>query len=161
MLRNCWIRCPPDYQKNYVRESMLQFNLINALPEGVSFQLKLQPKHNHVATIARSKELLLIYSTAETQEHVNQVQTKDDQWLQRLEETMQMMTEQLTAISLQHTNSSITGRCFKCGKSGHFARNCRTRIQQVQCFNCGGQGHIAQNRWKRQGNGQGVHLHVE
>ena len=74
---------------------------------------------------------------------------------------MQMMTEQLTAISLQHTNSSITGRCFKCGKSGHFARNCRTRIQQVQCFNCGGQGHIAQNHWKRQGNGQGVHLHVE
>ena len=79
MLRNCWIRFPTDYQKNYVRESKLQFNLINALPEEVSFQLKLQPKHSHVETIARNKELLLIYSRAETQEHVNQVQTKDDQ----------------------------------------------------------------------------------
>ena len=138
-----------------LRESELRFNLINALPEKVSFQLKLQPKRSYVETIARGKELFLIYSRAETEEHVNQVQTKDDQRLQRLEETMQLMTEQLTAISVQRANPSITSRCFKCGKRGHFARNCRTRIQQVQCFNCGGQGHIAQNCWKRQGNDQG------
>ena len=125
-------------------ESELRFNLINVLPEKVSFQLKLQPKCSYVEAIARGKELFLIYSRAETQERVNQIQTKDDQRLQRLEETMQLMTEQLTAISVQRSNPSIT-RCFKCGKRGHFARNFRTRIQQVQCFNCGGQGHIAQN----------------
>ena len=112
-------------------ESELWFNLINALPQKVSFQLKVQPKRSYVETIARGKELLLIYSRAETQQHVNQVQTKDNQQLQRLEETIQMMTEQLTVISVQYTNSSITSRCFKCGKRGHFARNCRTHIQQV------------------------------
>ena len=136
-------------------ESELRFYLINALPEKVALQLKLQPKRSYVETIARGKELFLIYSRAQTQEHINQVQMKDDQRLQRLEETMQLMTEQLTAISVQRTNPSTTSRCFKCGKCGHLARNCRTRIQQVQCFNCGGQSHIAQNCWKRQGNGQG------
>ena len=70
------------------------------LPEKVSFQLKLQPRRSYVETIARGKELLLIYSRAGTQEHVNQVQTKDDQRLQRLEETVQMMTEQLNATSV-------------------------------------------------------------
>ena len=46
-----------------LRESELRFNLINALPEKVSFQLKLQPKRSYVETIARGKELFLI-STA-------------------------------------------------------------------------------------------------
>ena len=31
---------------------------------------------------------------------------------------MQLMTEQLTAISVQRANPSITSRCFKCGKQG-------------------------------------------
>ena len=99
-----------------LHESELQLNLIDVLPEKMSFQLKLQPKRSYVETIARGKKLLLVYSRAETQEHVN---TKDDQRLQRLEETMQLMAEQLTAISVQRTNSSITSRCFKCGKHGH------------------------------------------
>ena len=136
-------------------KSELRLYLINALPEKVAFQLKLQPKRSYVETIARDKEFFLIYSRAQTQEHINQVQTKDDQWLQGLEETMQLMTEQLTAISVQHTNPSTTSRCFKCGKREHLARNCRTCIQQVQCFNRKGQGHIAQNCCTRQGNGQG------
>ena len=73
MLRNCGIRHPPDYQE--LCESELRFTLINALPEKVSFQLKLQLKRSYVETIARGKELHLTYSRAETQEHVNQVQT--------------------------------------------------------------------------------------
>ena len=135
-----------------LRESELRFYL---LPEKVSIQLKLQPKCSYVETIARCKELLLIYSRAETSGCVNQVQTKDDQRLQKLEETMQWMSEQLTAISVQPTGSPTAGRCFSCGKHGHLARNCRACFQQVECFNCGGQGHIAQNCWKRQGNGRG------
>lgn len=138
-----------------LRESELRFYLINALPEKVSLQLKLQPKCSYVETIARSKELLLIYSRAETLERVNQVQAKEDQRLQKLEETMQVLSEQLTAISVQRANPSTTSRCFRCGKRGHLARNCRARTQQVECFHCGGLGHIAQNCWKRQGNGRG------
>ena len=138
-----------------LRESELRFYLINALPEKVSLQLKLQPKCSYVETIARGKELLLIYSRTETLERVNQIQAKDDQRLQKLEETIQLMSEQLTAISVQRANPSTSSRCFRCGKRGHLARNCRARTQQVECFNCGGQGHIAQNCWKRQGNGRG------
>ena len=138
-----------------LRESELRFYLINALPDKVSLQLKLQPKCNYADTIARSKELLLIYGRADTVERVNQVQTKDDQRLQKLEETVQLMSEQLLTISVQRTNFSTASKCFRCGKRGHVARNCRASIQQVGCFNCGGQGHIAQNCWKRQGNGRG------
>ena len=138
-----------------LRESELRFYLINALPDKVSLQLKLQPKCSYVDTIARCKELLLIYSRTETSECVNQIQLKEDQRLQKLEETMQLMSEQLTALSVQRTGSSTTSKCFGCGKQGHLVRNCRARIQQVVCFNCGGQGHIAQNCWKRQGNGRG------
>ena len=136
------------------RESELRFYLTNALPDKMSLQLKLQPKCSYVDTIARSKELLLIYSRADTVERVNQVQTKDDQRLQKLEETVRLMSEQLPTISVQHTSFSTANKCFRCGKRGHVARNCRASIQQVGCFNCGGQGHIAQNCWKRQGNGQ-------
>ena len=138
-----------------LRESELRFYLINALPDKVSLQLKLQPKCSYVDTIARCKELLLIYSRTETSKCVNQIELKEDQRLQKLEETMQLMSEQLTALSVQRTGSSTTSKCFGCGKQGHLVRNCRARIQQVVCFNCGGQGHIAQNCWKRQGNGRG------
>ena len=138
-----------------LRESELRFYLINALPDKVSLQLKLQPKCSYADTIARSKELLLIYGRVDTVERVNQVQTKDDQRLQKLEETVQLMSEQLSTISVQRTNFSTANKCFRCGKRGHVARNCRASIQQVGCFNCGGQGHIAQNCWKTQGNGRG------
>ena len=138
-----------------LRESELQFYLINTLPEKVSLQMKLQPKCSYVEAIVRGKELLLIYSRAETLERVNKVQAKDDQRLQKPEETMQLVSEQLTAISVQHANPPTADRCFRCGKRGHLARNCRARTQQVECFKCGGQGHIAQNCWKRQGNGRG------
>ena len=138
-----------------LRESELRFYLINALPEKVSVQLKLQPKCSYEETIARGKELLLIYSRAETLKRVNKVQAKYDQRLQKLEETMQLVSEQLTAISVQRANPSTASRCFRCGKQEHLARNCRAHTQQVECFNCGGQGHIAKNCWKRQGNGRG------
>ena len=76
-----------------LRESELRFYLINALPDKVSLQLKLQPKCSYVETIARYKELLLIYSRTETSERVNQIQLKEEQRLQKLEETMQLMSE--------------------------------------------------------------------
>ena len=58
-----------------LRESELRFYLINMLPDKVSLQLKLQPKCSYVETIARCKELLLIYSRTETLECVNRKKT--------------------------------------------------------------------------------------
>ena len=44
-----------------IRDSELRFYLINSLPEQVSLQLKLQPKVSYVETIAKARELRLIY----------------------------------------------------------------------------------------------------
>jgi len=57
-----------------VRDSELHFHFINFLPEQVSLQLKLQPKVNYAQTIAKARELRLIYSRAEAPQCLNQFQ---------------------------------------------------------------------------------------
>ena len=123
---------------NEVKDSELRFHLINSLPERVSLQLKVQPKVGYAETIAKARELRLVYKRTEGSECVNQVQSKgDDARLQKLEETIQTISEQLTALNTRKPNSGVT-RCFTCGKPGHTFRNCRARGQQIECFNCGG-----------------------
>ena len=125
---------------NEVKNSELRFHLINSLPERVSLQLKIQPKVSYAETIAKARELRLIYKRTEGPECINQVQSKqEDTRLQKLEETIQTISEQLTALntSTRKLNSGVT-RCFTCGKPGHIARNCRARAQRIECFNCGG-----------------------
>ena len=38
-----------------------------------------------------------------------------------------------------------TQKCNKCGKAGHFARECVTDMTKVKCFKCGHEGHIGAN----------------
>ena len=139
---------------NEVKDSELRFHLINSLPERVLLQLKVQPKVGYAETITKARELRLIYKRTEGSKRVNQVQSKgDDAQLQKLEETIQTISEQLTALNTWKPNSGVT-RCFTCGKPGHTFRNCRARAQQIECFNCGGRGQIARNCWS-QGNAKG------
>ena len=56
-----------------LRDHELRFHLINALPEKVTFQLKLLPKLEHGETIPKARELLLIFIRADNP--VNQVAT--------------------------------------------------------------------------------------
>jgi len=138
-----------------VRDSELRFHFINSLPEQVSLQLKLQPKVNYAQTIAKARELQLIYSRVEAPQHLNQIQTipgAGEGRLQKLEEAVQNMSEQLAALRTQQSSQKPI-RCFKCGKPGHISRQCRTRLQ-IECFNCGGRGHFAKDCWN-QGNGRG------
>ena len=112
---------------NEVKNSELRFHLINSLPERVSLQLKVQPKVSYAETIAKARELCLIYERTEGPECINQVQSKqEDTRLQKLEETIQTISEQLTALntSTRKSNSGVI-QCFTCGKPGHIARNCR------------------------------------
>ena len=140
-----------------IRDTELRYHLINSLPERIAFQLKLLPKTNFVETIAKARELCLIYSRTNTSESVNQIQhDKEATRLDQMEATLQSLSEQLLALN---TGRQDPPQCLNCGKWGHMARNCRARRAPpitVTCFNCGKRGHLARNcRSKQQGNGQG------
>ena len=77
-----------------VRVNELQYHLINALPEKVSLQLKLLPQENYQQTIAKARELLLIYGGSNVIEQANQLQVDSSSTrLNKLEETLQQVTE--------------------------------------------------------------------
>ena len=126
---------------------------MSALPEKVAFQLKLLPKGTYAETIAKAREVILIHQRAEVTHPISQVkEVQESSRLDKMEETLRVMTEQLAAIRVSQGNPR-TKQCFKCGKPGHIARNCRSR-SELTCYNCGKRGHVFQNCWS-QGNGQG------
>ena len=136
-----------------IRDSELQYHLINALPDKISLQLKLLPQENYRQTISKAQELLLIYGRASGAEQANQVlESPNNGRLEKLEETLQHVTQQLATLS-QHPHITTQRRCFTCGRPGHLARECR-RNRDIDCFRCGARGHLARNCWQ-QGNGRG------
>ena len=77
-----------------IRDTELRYHLINSLPERIAFQLKLLPKTNFVETIAKARELCLIYSRTNTSESVNQIQhDKEATRLDQMEATLQSLSE--------------------------------------------------------------------
>ena len=126
---------------------------MSALPEKVAFQLKLFPKGTYAETIAKAWEVILIYQTAgltQPVSHVKEVQELSQ--LDKMKDTLKVMIEQLAAIRVNQA-SLHTKHCFKCGKPGNIASNCRSRSEPT-CYNCGRRGHVFQNCWN-QGNSQG------
>ena len=137
-----------------IHKTELRFHLMNSLPEKVAFQLKLSPKVTYAETISKAREISLIYSRAEKHHPVSQIQLEStvlhQNHLARMEETLQQMTEQLSAL---RTRRDDTRRCFRCGKEGHVAKSYHSK-NGMTCYNCGKRGHFARE-CQNQGNGQG------
>ncbi|ANB13408.1 Gis2p [Sugiyamaella lignohabitans] len=49
-----------------------------------------------------------------------------------------------TAVPTGPATSSLV-ECYKCGKTGHIARNCNSRGFRKQCYSCGGFGHLSKD----------------
>ena len=135
------------------RQAELRYHLLNALPEKITFQLKLMPQLSYHETISKARELLLLFHRTDTATAVNHLQTSHgEDRLRGVEEAIQQMSQQIASLNVRRQPSMANRMCFNCGQQGHLARNCR--ISQVECFNCGKRGHIARN-CRVQGNGRG------
>ena len=123
-----------------IRDTELRFHLMNALPEKVSFQLKLLPKEDYLKTLSKARELLLIYRRADSTAAVSQMRVDADEGrFNRLEKAVEQVSQQLAALGTRRRETTTNRWCFKCGRTGHLSRNCRSRgTQEIQCFNLGG-----------------------
>jgi len=98
-----------------VRDTELQYHLISFLPEKVALQLKLLPVTNFASTVSKARELCLIYSRAATTKSVSQVHSNEDSQLEKMEESLQSLSEQLTALR----DRSQTIRMLEFHKQSH------------------------------------------
>ena len=91
-----------------VRDSELRFYFMNSLPEKIALQLKLQAKVNFAQTMAKARELRLIYERAEATERVSQLKSTKDTRITQMEETLQAMSQHLLLSSVMPQHADVS-----------------------------------------------------
>ncbi len=89
--------------------------------------MKLLPKlDSYHKTISKAREVLLIYCRAASAgASMNQIQADlGEGWVDRLEEALLGVSQQLAALSTRPRKGPSVCRCFK-WRPGHLARKCR------------------------------------
>ena len=90
-------RASPDLSAE-AKVTELRFHFVAALPEKISFQMKLLPKQTYDQTVAKARELWLIF--CRQSESVNQIESAPkDGRLDRLEEAILQVSEQLAVLA--------------------------------------------------------------
>ena len=83
-----------------LRDSELCLHLMNSLPERVAFQLKLLPKGTFVQTIAKARELCLIYNRSDATNEAKEIHhMTESALLDQMEAILQSLSEQLLALN--------------------------------------------------------------
>ena len=104
---------------------------------------------SYADTIAKGRELQLIYSRSGNTHPLSTVKKEGKGRLDRIDQSLQQKTEQLAVITSRTTAPQPVRRCYNRGHPGHLARNCRSR-GSVECYKCGARGHLARNCWTQE-----------
>jgi hypothetical protein len=115
-----------------IPEGMVCSQFLSGLPEGIADEIRVRqdednPSIQHMVTV--TEKLLKCRPKVNA---VLQLQGANEE----LQAQLKKLTEEVAA--LRHSPPNGKNRnCYKCGKSGHVAANCR----QGKCYSCGGVGH--------------------